>query len=52
MSNTSVTEQLAGLHDELDGVALYHNIAQAEKDPRLAEVYKRMAQVEQRHIGG
>lgn len=42
-------QQLARLQDELDGVALYTAIAEAERDPKLAEVYRRMAQVEQRH---
>jgi hypothetical protein len=42
-------QQLARLQDELDGVALYTAIADAERDPKLAEVYRRMAQVEQRH---
>ena len=40
---------LASLQDELDGVYLYNGMAGAEKDPRLAEVYRRMAAVEQRH---
>lgn len=42
-------EALIRLQDERDGVALYEQIAQAEKDPKLAEIYRRMAQVEQRH---
>lgn len=56
MSNTRQTNAapalapaLAQLQDERDGVALYFQIAQAEKDPKLAEIYRRMAQVEQRH---
>lgn len=49
MKTASVTVQLAQLRDELDGVALYNQIALAEKTPKLVEIYKRMAQVEQRH---
>lgn len=37
------------LVDELNGAALYHALASAEKDERLAEVYRRLATVEQRH---
>jgi VIT1/CCC1 family predicted Fe2+/Mn2+ transporter len=40
---------LASLNDELNGEYLYHALAAAEKDPRLAEVYRRMAAVERRH---
>jgi VIT1/CCC1 family predicted Fe2+/Mn2+ transporter len=40
---------LASLNDELNGAYLYDAIAQAEKDPRLAEVYRRMAAVERKH---
>jgi vacuolar iron transporter family protein len=37
------------LTDELNGAALYEALARAEKDDRLAEVYRRLAGVEQRH---
>jgi VIT1/CCC1 family predicted Fe2+/Mn2+ transporter len=37
------------LTDELNGAALYEALAAAEKDDRLAEVYRRLATVEQRH---
>lgn len=40
---------LASLDDELNGAYLYEALASAEKDPRLAEVYRRMAAVEHRH---
>ena len=40
---------LASLNDELNGAYLYDALAQVEKDPRLAEVYHRMADVERRH---
>jgi len=35
--------------DELNGAALYDAIAAAERDPKLAEVYRRLAGVERRH---
>lgn len=37
------------LVDELNGAALYDALAAAEKDDRLAEVYRRLAVVERRH---
>ena len=40
---------LASLNDELNGAYLYNALAQVEKDPRLAEVYRRMSAVESRH---
>jgi VIT1/CCC1 family predicted Fe2+/Mn2+ transporter len=40
---------LNSVQDELDGVYLYQTLAQAEKDERIAEVYRRMAASEQRH---
>jgi VIT1/CCC1 family predicted Fe2+/Mn2+ transporter len=43
------TTALASLNDELDGAYLYDALAQAEEDPRLAEVYRRMAAVERKH---
>ncbi|MFM8319905.1 MAG: VIT1/CCC1 transporter family protein [Chloroflexota bacterium] len=40
---------LDSLNDELNGAYLYETLAQAEKDERLAEVYRRMAAVERKH---
>jgi vacuolar iron transporter family protein len=37
------------LVDEMNGAALYDALADAEKDDRLAEVYRRLANVERRH---
>jgi VIT1/CCC1 family predicted Fe2+/Mn2+ transporter len=44
-----IKTQLANLDDELNGVVLYSALARVEKDDRLAEIYRRMAAVEQRH---
>jgi VIT1/CCC1 family predicted Fe2+/Mn2+ transporter len=49
MDTQQLQNQIASLQDELDGVYLYNTLTKAEKDPRLAEVYRRMAVVEQRH---
>ena len=42
-------QMLASLQDELDGVTLYSALAELEKSPQLAEVYRRLAAVEGRH---
>lgn len=40
---------LASLEDERNGAYLYDALTRAEKDPRLAEVYHRMADAERKH---
>jgi VIT1/CCC1 family predicted Fe2+/Mn2+ transporter len=40
---------LGFLQDELNAVVLYNALANSEKNPKLAEVYRRMAVVEQHH---
>jgi vacuolar iron transporter family protein len=40
---------LDNLYDELNGAALYDSLAAAERNSRLAEVYRRLATVERRH---
>jgi vacuolar iron transporter family protein len=40
---------LENLDDELNGAALYDALAAAEKDDRLAEVYRRLSTVEKKH---
>jgi hypothetical protein len=42
---------LANWQDEIDSVALYGALADLETDPRLADVYRRLAAVEDRHAG-
>jgi VIT1/CCC1 family predicted Fe2+/Mn2+ transporter len=44
-----MTDQLAALRDELDSAALYDALSVQESDPRLAEVYRRLAAGERRH---
>ncbi|HEV2303448.1 MAG TPA: VIT1/CCC1 family protein [Stellaceae bacterium] len=39
----------ANLQGEIDGAALYRTLAEAEKDPRLSTVYRRLASVEEAH---
>ncbi len=49
MDETMRATALASLNDELNGEYLYQALASAEKDPRLSEVYRRMAEVERKH---
>lgn len=37
--------------DELDSAALYHALAEAEEQPELSQVYRRLAEVEEQHAG-
>ena len=48
-SPADTKQMLASLQDERDGVALYTALAELEKSPQLAEVYRRLAAVEGRH---
>jgi vacuolar iron transporter family protein len=49
MDTKEVKQSLASLQDELDGAALYQALADQEQDPKIAEVYRRMAATERRH---
>jgi hypothetical protein len=49
MTNQFVDQSLARLQDERDGVALYQTLSEVEQNPKLAEVYRRLAGVEQQH---
>ncbi len=40
---------LANMQDEIDSAMLYRTFAEIETDERLAEVYRRLAEVEERH---
>src|ERR1700739_4039405 len=39
----------ANLQGEVDSAALYRTLAQAEKNPQLAQVYRRLAAIEEAH---
>jgi len=49
MEPEEIQRALNSLQNEVDGAALYHGIAEAEKDPRITQVYERMAASEERH---
>jgi VIT1/CCC1 family predicted Fe2+/Mn2+ transporter len=46
-----VARYLANWQDEIDSATLYQTMAEAEPQPQLAEVYRRLAAVEERHAG-
>ena len=49
LTNRERNRLVENLVDEMNGAALYDSLASAEKDGRLAEVYRRLANVERRH---
>lgn len=50
MTADPVKGLLESLQDEREAVLLYDQLAANEKDPRLAEVYRRMSAAEQKHV--
>jgi VIT1/CCC1 family predicted Fe2+/Mn2+ transporter len=44
-----ISRYVTNWQDERNGAALYHAISNAEKDPQLKAVYRRMAEAEERH---
>jgi VIT1/CCC1 family predicted Fe2+/Mn2+ transporter len=50
-SSADVQRQLANWQDEIDSVTLYGALADLEDDPRLTDVYRRLAAAEDRHAG-
>jgi VIT1/CCC1 family predicted Fe2+/Mn2+ transporter len=46
---TTAREARGFIQDELDSAALYDALAEGERDPRLKEVYARLAATERRH---
>lgn len=49
LSSREKSRLVDNLLDELNGAALYDSLAAVEKDERLAEVYRRLANVERKH---
>ena len=49
MSSNDVATYLAYYQDEIDSASLYNTLADAEKQPQIAEVYRRLAATEQSH---
>jgi len=49
VSKSDIKRYAANRQKELDGVAIYTALAENEKQPQLAEVFRRMAHSEQKH---
>ena len=49
MSSDDIDRYRRNLHGEVDGAALYRALAEAEPNPQLKEVYRRLAAVEDAH---
>jgi vacuolar iron transporter family protein len=49
MSNKDIERYINNRQKEVDGAALYRVLAETEKQPQLAEVYKRLAASEEKH---
>src|ERR1043165_10116851 len=53
MSNSDdVNRYLQNRQKEIDGVALYSVLAETEKQPQMAEIYRRLAASEEKHAAG
>lgn len=50
-SSADISRYQANLRSEHDGATLYQMLAESEHDPHLANLYRRLAEVEQRHAG-
>src|SRR6266851_6872348 len=49
VDDSSIARYRTNLQGEVDSAALYRAMAEAEKDPHLSEVYRRLAAVEEAH---
>ncbi len=49
MNPEEIQRAVNSLQNEVNGAALYHGMAAAEKDAQISEVYQRMAASEERH---
>lgn len=48
-TNTDINRYRANRQKEVDGAALYHSLAEIEKNPELAQVYQQLAASEENH---
>jgi VIT1/CCC1 family predicted Fe2+/Mn2+ transporter len=49
VTSKDIRQYLANLNDELNSAVLYRALAENEKDPKIAEVYRRLAATEEGH---
>ena len=48
-NNDDVKGYLANRQKEIDGAALYTALAESDKQPQMAQVYKKLAESEEKH---
>jgi VIT1/CCC1 family predicted Fe2+/Mn2+ transporter len=48
-NNKDIERYLANRQKEIDGAALYNSLAETEKQPQMAELYKRLSASEEKH---
>jgi VIT1/CCC1 family predicted Fe2+/Mn2+ transporter len=48
-TDADIARYKANLQDERDSSVLYHTLAETEKDAHLAEIYRRLAAIEEKH---
>jgi vacuolar iron transporter family protein len=48
-NNEDIKRYLGNRQKEIDGAALYSVLAETEKQPQMAEVYKKLAASEEKH---
>lgn len=48
-TDADIARYKANLRDERDSSMLYHTLAETEKDAHLAEIYRRLAAIEEKH---
>ncbi len=51
-NNEDIKRYLGNRQKEIDGAALYSVLAETEKQPQMAEVYKKLAASEEKHAAG
>jgi VIT1/CCC1 family predicted Fe2+/Mn2+ transporter len=49
IASSKITQYQSHWRDELNSAALYHALAEIEKNPQLQEVYRRLAESEKKH---
>lgn len=49
-TDSEASRYRTNLQGEIDSAAVYRSMAAAEKNPQLASVYSRLAEVEERHL--
>src|SRR4030042_1020566 len=51
MERSDIRRYAANIRGEVDGAFLYRRLAELESAPRVVDLYRRLADVEERHAG-